>query len=113
MAAHFEYMTTDGGAQLEPLISLLNGVQRKSDRPELWARIVTEMSPVLDGRCQIEAAVSSPNGDHLAVCVQTKNWFGLKTRQAGLLYAIRDQAAVGRIVPGKRDAEGWVLEKVF
>ena len=30
-----------------------------------------------------------------------------------ILYAIRDQAAVGTIVLGKRDAEGWVLEKVF
>jgi hypothetical protein len=29
------------------------------------------------------------------------------------LYAIPDRAAVGRIVLGKREAEGWVLEKVF
>src|SRR5258708_6627404 len=106
-------MTTNGGIRLEPLLNFLNGLRRKSDRPDLWAKIVTDMSRFLDGRSQIEAAVSSPNGDHLAVCLETKNWLGLKTRQAGLLYAIRDQAAVGRIVLGKREAEGWVLEKVF
>ncbi|MHB8499821.1 MAG: hypothetical protein ACYDCG_04035 [Candidatus Acidiferrales bacterium] len=71
------------------------------------------MSEVLDGRSQIEAAVSSPDGDHLAVCLETKNWLGLKTRHAGLLHTIRDQVAAGRIVLGKREAEGWVLEKVF
>lgn len=113
VAAHFEYMTTNGGIRLEPLLNLLNGLRRRSDRPELWARIVTEMSEVLDGRSQIEAAVSSPNGDHLAVCLETKNWLGLKTRHAGLLYTIRDRVAVGRIVLGKREAEEWVLEKVF
>jgi hypothetical protein len=113
VTAYFEYMTTNGGIRLEPLINLLNGIRRKSDRPELWPRIVTDLSQLLGGRSQIEAAVSSPNGDHLATCLETKNWLGLKTRQAGLLYSVRDKAAVGRIVLGKREAEGWVLEKVF
>jgi superfamily II DNA or RNA helicase len=113
VTAHFEYMTTNGGIRLEPLLNLLNGLRRKSDRPELWANIVTDMSKVLDGRSRIEAALSSPSGEHLALCLETKNWLGLKTRHAGLLYAIRDQAAVGRVVLGKREAEGWVLEKVL
>ena len=113
VAAHFEYMTTNGGIRLEPLLNLLNGLRRKSDKQELWSRVVEDILPVLDGRSQIEAALSSPGGDHLAVCLETKNWLGLKTRQAGFLYAIRDRAAVGRIVLGKRGAEGWVLEKVF
>jgi superfamily II DNA or RNA helicase len=113
VAAHFEYMETNGEFRLEPLLNLLNGLQRRSDRPELWAKIVTNMSLVVGGRSQIAAAVLSPHGDHLAVCLETKNWLGLKTRQVGLLYAIRDQAAVGRIVLGKREAQGWVLEKVF
>jgi hypothetical protein len=106
-------MTTNGEIRLEPLLNLLNGLRRKSDRSELWVKIVADISRVLDGRSQIEAAVSSPNGDHLAVCLETKNWLGLKTRQAGLLYAIRDQAAVGRIVLGKRVPEGWILERVL
>jgi len=49
----------------------------------------------------------------LAVCLETKNWQGLKTRQAGLLYSIEEEAAVGRIVAGKRGAQGWLLEKTL
>jgi len=112
VAAHFEYMATNGGIRLEPLLDLLNGLRRKFDKQELWARVVEDVSRVLNGRSQIEAAVLSPNGDHLAVCLETKSWLGLKTRQAGFLYAIRDREAVGRIVLGKREEQGWILEKV-
>ena len=71
------------------------------------------VSRTQDGRLQIESAALSPSGGHLAVSVETKSWLGLKTRQAGLLYAIRNRAVVGRIVLGKREAEGWALEKVM
>jgi len=113
VTAHFEYMTTNGGIRLEPLLNLLYGLQRKTDKPELWTRVAEDLSRVLDGRLQVEAAVASPGGNHLAVCLETKSWLGLKTRRAGCLYTIRDRAAVGRIVLGKREPEGWVLEKVF
>jgi hypothetical protein len=113
VTAHFEYMTSNGGIRLEPLLNLLNGLQRKSDKQELWVRVVEDISRVLDGRSLIEAAVSSPGGDHLAVSLETKSWLGLKTRQAGFLYSIRDRAPVGRVVLGKREAEGWELEKVL
>jgi hypothetical protein len=84
VAAHFEYMATIGGMRLEPLLSVLNGLRRKSDKKELWPRIAEDISQVLDGRSQIEAAVVLPSGDHLAVCLETKSWLGLKVRQAGL-----------------------------
>jgi len=113
VTAHFEYMTSNGGIRLEPLLNLLNGLQSKSDKQELWVRVVEDISRVLDGRSLVEAAVSSPGGDHLAVSLETKSWLGLKTRQAGFLYSIRDRAPVGRVVLGKREAEGWELEKVF
>ena len=45
--------------------------------PSCGLKIVADMSQVLAGHSQIEAAVSSPNGHHLAVCLQTKNWLGL------------------------------------
>ena len=32
---------------------------------------------------------------------------------AGFLYAIRDRAPVGRVVLGKREAGGWVLQEVL
>lgn len=113
ITAHFEFMTANGGIRLEPLLNLLNGIQRKTDRQELWPTIVANISKSLDGRSQVEAAVLSPSGGHLAVCLETKNWLGLKTRQVGLLYAINDHEAVGRIVTGKRGSEGWELEKAI
>lgn len=47
------------------------------------------------------------------MCLETKGWLGLKTRQAGFLYAIRDRVHFGGIVLGKREEKGWVLEKVI
>lgn len=112
VTAHFEYMTNSGGIRLEPLVNLLNGVRRKADKQALWSRVVEDISRLLGRRSQIEAAVSSPSGDLLAVALETKSWLGLKTRQAGLLYAIRDRVPVGRVVIGKRAPEGWLLEEV-
>ena len=43
VTAHFEYMTSNGGIRLEPLLNLLNGLQRKSDKQELWVRVVEDI----------------------------------------------------------------------
>ena len=101
------------GIRLEPLLDLLNGLRRKTDKQELWPTIAANMSQILDSGSKVEAAVLSPSGEHLAVCLETKNWLGLKTRQAGLLYAIRDHEAVGRIVTGKRGVDMWSLENII
>jgi hypothetical protein len=113
MNAHFEFMTTNGACRLEPLVNLLNGLRRKGDKPELWTRIGEDMSRIAKAKSQVEAAILSPSEQYLAVCVETKNWLGLKTRQAGLLYSIQEQEAIGRIVAGKRGAQGWTPEKAF
>jgi superfamily II DNA or RNA helicase len=113
IAAHFEYMTRDRGTCLEPLFNLLHGIRRRADRPELWPMIMASTSQILGGRSKIEAVESSPDNDHLAVCVETRNWLGLSARQAGLLYSIHDNALAGRIVLGKREAKGWRLEKTL
>lgn len=113
IVAHSEFMTTNGETRLEVLLNLLNGVRRTSDKRELWSTIAAHMSRILDGRSEVEAAVLSPSGEHLAVCMETRNWFGLKTRQAGLLYAIRDREAIGKIVLGKRTTARWDLEKAI
>jgi hypothetical protein len=113
MNAHFEFMTTNGSCRLEPLVNLLNGMRRKADKPELWTRIAEDVSRIADAKSQVEAALLSPSEQYLAVCLETKNWLGLKTRQAGLLYSIQQHEAIGRIVAGKRGAQGWALEKAF
>jgi superfamily II DNA or RNA helicase len=111
--AHVEFMTVNGACHLGPLINLLNGLRRKADKPELWAKIAEDMSRIANAKSQVEAAILSPSQQYLAVCLETKNWLGLKTRQAGLLYSIQEQEAVGRIVAGKRGAQGWSLEKTL
>ncbi len=113
IVAHFEYMTTNTDARLEPLSNLLNGIRRKSDRSELWPIIIASTSRILGHHSRIEAVESSPDGDHLAVCLDTRNWLGLKTRKIGLLYSIHDKAVAGRVVSGKREEKGWILEKTF
>jgi superfamily II DNA or RNA helicase len=111
--AHFEYMTTNGPCRLEPLVNLLNGLRREADKAELWAKIAEGMSRIANAKSQVEAAILSPSDQYLAVCLETSNWLGLKTRQAGLLYSIRELEAVGKIVAGKRGAQGWTLEKTL
>jgi hypothetical protein len=111
--AHFEFMTTNGACRLEPLVDLLNGLRRKADKPQLWTKIAEDISSIASNKSQVEAAILSPSEQYLAVCLETKNWLGLKTRQAGLLYSIPEQEAVGRIVAGKRGAQGWSLERTL
>jgi hypothetical protein len=113
ITAHFEFMTTNGGTRFEPLVDLLNGVIRKTDIPDSWSRITARVAEIFDGRMQIQASVSSTNGQLLAVCVETKNWLGLKVRHGGFLYAFRDRAPIGRIVLGKRGTDGWTFERVL
>lgn len=107
--AHFKFiMTTGGQTRLQPLFDLLNGIRRTTDRQNLWPTIAAMASRTVDARSEVESAILSPSGEYLAVCLESKNWLGLRTRQSGLLYTIRDGEAVGRIVVGKRGDRGWV-----
>jgi superfamily II DNA or RNA helicase len=108
--AHFEFMTANHQTRLQALVHLLNGVRRKTDREDLWPSISTMASRTLDARTEVESAMLSQSGEYLAVCLQSKNWLGIKTRQSGLLYAIRDREAVGRVVLGKRQDDGWMWQ---
>jgi hypothetical protein len=113
ISVHFEFMTTNGKTRLEALSGLLTGVRRRSDKQESWPTIAAHISQILDSRSEVEAAVLSPGEEMLAVCVETRNWFGLKTRQAGLVYDLRDCEAVGKIVVGKRSTARWEIEKTI
>ncbi len=109
VTAHFKFIMTSGGqTRLQPLLDLLNGIRRTTDRQDLWPSISVLASRTVEARSEVAAAILSPSGEYLAVCLETKNWLGLRTRQSGLLYAIRDGEAVGRIVLGKRGDQGWV-----
>ena len=109
---HFKYSyVTNGHVRFEPLINLLNGVRRKMDKPELWDSITAKASDALKNNGKIEAAELSPDGNHLAVALEIKDWLGLRTRYAGLIFSIKDNAIDGHIVLGKRGSQNWILEK--
>ncbi len=110
VTAHFEFMTANGQTRLHALVDLLNGVRRRTDLQELWPSISAMAARTVDTRSEVESAILSQSGEYLAVCLQSKNWLGLKTRQSGLLYAIRDRETIGRVVLGKRGDDGWVLQ---
>jgi superfamily II DNA or RNA helicase len=113
VTTHFQFMTDNGTVHLEPLTNLLNGLTRSTDQAHLWPEIVSKISTSFDGRLRIQGALSSPTGKYLALCLEAKNWFGLKTRYVGLVYAMGPGLAVGRIVSGKRELEGWEFEKIL
>jgi superfamily II DNA or RNA helicase len=105
---HFEFASADDKPRLQPLVDLLDGVKRTTDEPQLWALVATKAAAALGkGRCRVEAAVLSPDRQHLAVCSEVRMLLGLRVYQAGLVYAIADDAVVGRAARGRRAREGW------
>jgi len=105
---HFEIATANSNPRLQPLVDLLNGIKRTADEPQLWDAVTTKASAVLGkGRCRIEAAVLSPDKQHLAVCLEVRTLLGFRVHQAGLVYAVGDQSIVGRVARGRRTSEGW------
>jgi hypothetical protein len=108
LSVHFQFTTAGYTHRLQPLVDMLNGVRRTADQAPLWATIVQLTTPMLGGgRCRVEAAVLSPAGQHLAVCVEVKKLLGLRTRHAGLIYEIGNNSVVGRLVQGRRSSTGW------
>lgn len=105
---HFEFVTSNTNPSLQPLVDLLNGIKRTADEPQLWDAVKTKLEAALgSGRCRVEAAVLSPDRRHLAVHAEVRTLFGLRMRQAGLVYAIDDNSIVGRVVQGRRTSKGW------
>jgi superfamily II DNA or RNA helicase len=96
------------GYALQPLVQLLDGIKRNTDKQELWQKVEADVLGVLKkGRCQVEAAVLSPTGRHLATSVEVKTMLGLRTHQAGLIYSIDEGSVVGRVVQGQRKSGAW------
>jgi hypothetical protein len=105
---HFQFVTSDAGLRLQPLRDLLYGFRRTADASDLWESIAAKASVALGGgRCRLEAAQTSPDGRHLAVCSEVRSFLGRSVRQAGLLYSFRDDQIIGRIALGKRSPDGW------
>ena len=101
---HFQF-ATDGTPRLQPLVELLDGIRRTADETPMWETAAAQVATALKRRkCRVEAAVLSPSGKHLAICIELKSFLGLRAHQAGAVYELSTACIIGRIAEGKRDA---------
>jgi superfamily II DNA or RNA helicase len=108
LSIRFQFAASNRNPRLQPLVDLLNGIKRTADEPQLWDAVRTKASAALGkGRCRVEAAVLSPDKQHLAVCLEVRTLLGFRVHQAGLVYSIGDHSVVGRAAQGRRTPEGW------
>jgi superfamily II DNA or RNA helicase len=104
---HAEF-TRPGDNRLRPLVELLDGVRRTADEEKAWADVTSRVSSVLKGKpCRIEAAALSPTRRHLATCAEVKTMWGLRKRQAAVVYNLSEGAVIGRIAEGRRGERVW------
>ena len=107
LSIHVEFATSNGTC-IRALTDLLIGVRRSADESQLWEAVATQVALTLKtGRCRVEAAVLSPNGNHLAICCEVRTLLGLRVHQAGLVYSITEHCPVGRVIEGRRSSDGW------
>jgi superfamily II DNA or RNA helicase len=96
------------GYALQSLLELLDGIRRNSDKAEVWPALAANASTILrKGRCQVEAAVLSPSGRHLAAALEVRTMLGFKVRQAGVVFSMSENSVIGRIAQGQRKSAGW------
>jgi hypothetical protein len=98
----------EDGFALQPLFELLQGIRRNADKEELWPTIAARTAAALGGgRCQVEGAILSPTGMHLAVSVEVRTMLGFKVQQAAVLYATGEKSLLGRVTRGQRKSGVW------
>jgi len=108
---HFDYISKADNC-LSALVPLLDGTGKKSDSDRLWGDIANSASKFLgNARCSVESAELSPEGTHVALCLDVRTWLGLKSRQAAGVYSISERTMVGRVAIGKREGGRWRSEK--
>lgn len=93
--------------RLKPLVAMLNGTSRRADAMQMWEPIAGALKELLGGRCTVEAAEVSPQGNKLAVAVQIKRMFGLKVQHAGFVFSLDRRMIVGRPIVGERARKQW------
>jgi hypothetical protein len=73
LPVHFGYITPSAPFRLRPLIEMLDGVKRNSDRSEKWHDIADLIAAATKGgKCYVQAAILSPNNKHLATCSERR-----------------------------------------
>jgi superfamily II DNA or RNA helicase len=93
---------------LRPLLELLEGVRHNAESKNEWEAIAGRFSLALRGaKCRVEAAMSAPVGDVLAIRCEVRSMFGLRVNHSGGLYSLKEGTLVGRVALGKTTARGW------
>lgn len=105
---HSDFTAETGPLKLRPLVELLDGIRRNTDEAQVWDRVAERVTAAAkNGKCRIEAAVLSPSKQHLATCVASKSLLGLRVKHIGAIFDLTDNAVVGRLAEGKRNAGAW------
>jgi hypothetical protein len=108
LPVHFGYITPSAPFRLRPLIEMLDGIKRNSDRSEKWHDIAELIAAATKGgKCHVQAAILSPDNKHLATCSERRAMLGMRVYQVGALFDLTSNSVVGRICTGKRSRESW------
>lgn len=106
---HFEYMTSEIPVKFLSIFGLLNWINRKAEKSELWEKVKLNAITVLNNKnIKVESSELSLDGNHLAVSIEIRSLLGLKVRHGGVIYSILDNNILGRITTWKRDQRGWI-----
>jgi superfamily II DNA or RNA helicase len=109
LAIHKEYVTQQSPPRLRPLVEMLDGLRRNADQDQVWDQLAHQLERALKGgKCRVEAAVLSPSKQHLAACAESKTLLGFRVQQVGAIYDLADDAIIGRLAEGRRNADRWV-----
>jgi len=108
LSIHFEFATSTSPYRLLPLIEILDGVRRNLDKAERWQDVAERIAAASKGgKYSVEAAVLSPDSQHLATCSELRTMLGMRVSQVGALYDLASNSIIGRICTGKRSRENW------
>lgn len=108
LAIHFQFTTPTSPSRLLPLVEMLDGVKRNSDKSEKWSDVAERIAAATKrGKYNVEAAILSPDSQHLATCSELRAMLGMRIYQVGALYDLSSNSVVGRISIGRRGRESW------
>jgi len=111
LTMHQRFTTRQYPARLQALSELLDLTAHPTDAIDAWPRIAERASTIFRGRYRIEAALLSPDKQHLAVSAEVKTLLGLRVQHVGFVYALGSGQLLGRLAVGRRSAGGWTPTK--
>lgn len=108
LSVHSTYLTSEQDRRLEPLVHILDGTLKGTDRKELWDDGLIQ-NPILGAKSssRVDGVVLCPSGALLAVCFKASSVFGLRVRYIGGVFDRASRTPVAPLIEGKRRASQW------